>query len=45
MLTVSGTGMAAVAGAKVRRDRSPKLGRKVKFGHSPANIEAPPSTS
>jgi len=30
MLTVSGTGTAAVGG-----DGSPKLGRKVKFGHSP----------
>jgi len=39
MLTVSGTGTAAVGD-----DRSPKLGRKSKFGHSPANIEAPPST-
>ncbi|AFZ45878.1 transposase, IS605 OrfB family [Halothece sp. PCC 7418] len=36
MLTVSGTGTAAVGG-----DRSPKLGRKVKFGHSPTSIEAP----
>jgi len=36
MLTVSGTGTAAVGG-----DRSPKLGRKVKFGHSPESTEAP----
>lgn len=43
MLSVSGTGTAAVAGAKVRRDRSPKLGRKVKFGHSPMSTEAPTS--
>jgi len=35
MLTVSGTGTAAVGG-----DRSPKLGRKSKFGHSPESIEA-----
>ena len=38
MLSVSGTGMAAVGG-----DRSPELGRKVKFGHSPTSIEAPTS--
>jgi putative transposase len=38
MLSVSGTGTAAVGG-----DRSPKLGRKVKFGHSPTSIEAPTS--
>ncbi|NBD18693.1 MAG: transposase, partial [Cyanobacteria bacterium] len=38
MLSVSGTGTAAVGG-----DRSPKLGRQVKFGHSPTSIEAPTS--
>lgn len=36
MLTVSGTGTAAVGG-----DRSPNLGRKPKFGHSPMSTEAP----
>ncbi|PSO47973.1 MAG: transposase, partial [Cyanobacteria bacterium SW_9_44_58] len=41
MLTVSGTGTAAVAGAKVRRDRSPKLDLTTKFGTSPESTEAP----
>jgi putative transposase len=36
MLSVSGTGTAAVGG-----DRSPNLGRKPKFGHSPMSTEAP----
>jgi putative transposase len=36
MLSVSGTGTTAVGG-----DRSPKLGRKSKFGHSPMSTETP----
>jgi len=40
MLTVSGTGTAAVGG-----DRSPKLGRKVKFGQSPMGESSDSSES